>query len=34
MPWYTNLDEAREAALKSGRLIFWMHMLGTIDGAT
>lgn len=34
MPWYTNLDQAKDAARKSGRLIFWMHMLGTIDGAT
>lgn len=34
MPWYTNLDQAREAAKSSGRLIVWIHMLGTIDGAT
>jgi hypothetical protein len=34
MTWYTNLDQAREAARSSGRLIVWIHMLGTIDGAT
>lgn len=34
MRWHTNLEEAQAAARSSGRLIVWIHMLGTIDGAT
>jgi len=32
--WYTNLDEAKQEAGKSGRLVFWVHMLGSMDGKT
>lgn len=32
--WHTNFEEAQSQARKDGKLIFWMHMLGTIDGAT
>lgn len=32
--WLTDLDEAKREAAKSGRLIFWVHMLGSIDGKT
>ncbi len=32
--WQTNLDEARAEAAKTGRLVFWVHMLGSIDGKT
>jgi hypothetical protein len=32
--WYTSLDEAEAEARKQGKLVFWLHMLGTIDGAT
>jgi hypothetical protein len=32
--WQDNLREAEAQAQKSGKLIFWMHMLGHIDGAT
>jgi hypothetical protein len=32
--WYTSLDQARAEAKKEGKLVFWLHMLGTIDGAT
>jgi hypothetical protein len=32
--WYTSLPEAEAAAKKQGKLVFWLHMLGTIDGAT
>lgn len=34
MRWHTNLEEAQAAARSNGRLIVWIHMLGTIDGAT
>ena len=34
MQWHNNLDEAREEAAKSGRLVFWVHMLGSMDGKT
>lgn len=32
--WHNNLDEAKEEAAKNGRLIFWVHMLGSMDGKT
>lgn len=32
--WHNNLDEARQEAGKSGRLVFWVHMLGSMDGKT
>ncbi|PWU02846.1 MAG: hypothetical protein C5B53_01175 [Candidatus Melainabacteria bacterium] len=32
--WYKSLDKAEEAAQQQGKLIFWVHMLGKIDGAT
>jgi len=32
--WYDNLHKAESEAQKEGKLIFWMHMLGHIDGAT
>jgi hypothetical protein len=32
--WYTDLKEAEEQAQQQGKLVFWMHMLGKIDGAT
>jgi hypothetical protein len=32
--WYNNLQEAEAAAQQQGKLVFWMHMLGKIDGAT
>jgi hypothetical protein len=32
--WHTSLEEAQAQAKKEGKMIFWMHMLGTIDGAT
>jgi hypothetical protein len=32
--WYSNLDEAENAAREQNKLVFWMHMLGKIDGAT
>ncbi len=32
--WQTNLEEAKQEAAKTGRLVFWVHMLGSIDGKT
>jgi hypothetical protein len=32
--WQNNLKKAEAQAESSGKLIFWMHMLGKIDGAT
>ncbi|CAN5378062.1 hypothetical protein BH10CYA1_BH10CYA1_20760 [soil metagenome] len=32
--WYKNLDKAEDAAKQQGKLVFWVHMLGKIDGAT
>lgn len=34
MHWFTSLEEAQSAAKKDGKLVLWIHMLGTIDGAT
>jgi hypothetical protein len=34
IPWVTSLAAAQAEARRTGRLIFWMHMLGTIDGDT
>ena len=32
--WYDSLDKAKEAAKAQNKMIFWMHMLGSIGGAT
>lgn len=32
--WQTNLKKAEEQAGKEGKLIFWLHILGHLDGAT
>lgn len=32
--WYTNLKKAEKSAAEEGKLIFWIHMVGKIDGAT
>ena len=32
--WFNNLHKAEDEAQKDGKLVFWMHMLGKIDGAT
>jgi hypothetical protein len=32
--WQTNLKEAESLAQQQNKLVFWMHMLGKIDGAT
>jgi hypothetical protein len=32
--WYNQLDGAKQAARQQRKLVFWVHMLGSIDGAT
>lgn len=32
--WYKSLHKAEDAARNQGKLVFWVHMLGKIDGAT
>jgi hypothetical protein len=30
--WHTSFDEAKEQAQKEGKPIFWIHVLGDLDG--
>ena len=32
--WQTSLVQAKETARKEGKMVFWMHMLGDLCGAT
>ena len=32
--WQTSLDAAKGLARKEGKMIFWMHMLGELNGST
>ena len=32
--WFTNLKKAEEEAQAQNKMIFWMHMVGHIEGAT
>lgn len=32
--WYQDLRQAESSARSQGKLVFWMHMLGHLDGAT
>lgn len=32
--WQTSIDRARELARREGKMIFWMNMLGDLNGAT
>lgn len=34
IPWYTSLDYAEKMAQKENKPIFWMHMLGPLNGKT
>jgi hypothetical protein len=34
MHWHTSLEDAQAEAKKTGKLVFWIHMLGTMEGAT
>ncbi len=32
--WYKSLGKAEKAAAEQNKLIFWLHIVGKIDGAT
>ena len=32
--WSKSLEEAKSRAQQQGKLIFWMHMLGSLEGDT
>jgi hypothetical protein len=32
--WKTSLDDAKALAQKEGRMVFWWHVLGDLDGTT
>ena len=32
--WKTTLGDAKELARKEGKMVFWMNMLGDLNGAT
>lgn len=34
IPWYMNFDYARRVAQQQNKPIFWMHMLGPLNGKT
>jgi hypothetical protein len=34
IPWHTSLYDAEMQARREGKLVFWVHMLGDIKGAT
>lgn len=34
IPWYTSLESAEKLAQKEGKPIFWLHMLGPLNGKT
>jgi hypothetical protein len=34
VPWYTSLSDAETQARREGKMVFWIHMLGDIKGAT
>jgi len=34
VPWDTNLYSAEMEARREGKMVFWVHMLGSMTGAT
>lgn len=32
--WFRDLNQAEQSARQKGKMVFYMHMLGKIDGAT
>ncbi len=32
--WHDSLSQAESVARQQGKLVFWIHMLGSLDGAT
>jgi hypothetical protein len=34
LKWETSLEDAKQRAAAEGKLVFWVQMLGRIDGST
>lgn len=34
LSWYTSLYQAESVAQQNSKMIFWLHMLGSLRGAT
>ncbi len=34
MRWYKSLDQAKAVARSQDKMVFWVHMLGDLSGAT
>lgn len=34
VPWYTSLEFAQKKAQRENKPVFWVHMLGPMNGAT
>lgn len=34
IPWYTSLERAQQIAREQDKPIFWVHMLGPLNGMT
>lgn len=34
LSWSSSLADAKQRAREQGKMIFWVHMLGKLDGAT
>lgn len=34
LKWSNSLSDAKQRAQEQGKLVFWVHMLGKLDGAT
>lgn len=32
--WYHSLAQAQSDAMRQNKMIFWLHILGQVDGAT
>lgn len=32
--WFDNLEQAQESARQTGKMVFYMHMLGNLSGST
>jgi len=32
--WFDNLEQAKESARQTGKMVFYMHMLGNLSGST
>lgn len=32
--WYSSLGQAENEAQREGKMVFWVHMLGSLSGAT